>query len=172
MPGPGTSSGTMTAAMISTARVLLAFAVLPLAMALAGYLAFPLVWALAGHRGRPMDSAPAQFAALAAVLCLLVSLIAAPLVLRLARQGRASCSRLLLIGAALGNLPFALYVGLILPATIAHLLAGTLRERLVPIAGLLPGVANAVIIGTSFGMLAAAIVWAIAVPRIVRRARG
>ena len=67
-------------------------------------------------------------------------------------------------GLILGNVPFALYlVVLILPATISHLVMGTLSQHLVPVSALLPGAFRAILIGSIFGVISAAAFWLMAI---------
>jgi hypothetical protein len=149
----------------SGGRLAVGFAVLPPAQALLAYVLFPFFWELAGTF-RPDDAAraAAQMATITGVLGLLTTLVAVPVVLGLLRRDEATLQRLLIAGLALGNLPFALYLGgLILPATLTHLIAGTLGNHLVPLPDLLIAGARVVALGSTFGVLSAGLFWTIAV---------
>lgn len=152
----------------SRGRLLLAVATLPILQAVIALAAFPLVWQLGGHGAvRLVDEAEAAraFALLTGFLGLFVILVAGiPVALWLIRHARVSLSDFLLAGVVMGNLPFALYiVGLILPFTVVHLLAGTMSDHLLPGSELLLGAARAILIGSVFGTISAAMFWVMAV---------
>jgi hypothetical protein len=134
---------------------------------------WPAVWWMGGHgAARPYDpeAAARQFALLTAMLGLIVTVAgAAPVVFWLKQRGRLRLTTLLLAGLVLGNAPFGYYViGLVLPATIVHLVMGTLSEHLAPISALIAGAARAVAIGSFFGVLSAATFWLVGVCRARR----
>ena len=152
------------------ARLLAAFAILPPIQALVAYSAFPVVWYIGGHGdARPTDQAQTAraFALLTGLLGVLVTVAGAiPVVFWLMKRGRLSVGQLLVAGVALGNTPFAFYVlCLILPATMAHLAAGTMSDHILPASELLLGGLRAILIGSTFGALSAAIVWVVGVSR-------
>jgi hypothetical protein len=149
-------------------RVLTAFAILPILQALVAFLAFPLVWRLGDHGAlQPVDwdEAARKFAIVTGLLGMFVTVAGAvPVVYWLMRRGRVSLAQLLLAGLILGNVPFALYlVVLILPATLSHLVMGTLSQHLVPVSALLAGAVRAILIGSIFGVISAAAFWLMAI---------
>jgi len=63
-----------------------------------------------------------------------------------------------------GNARLALYVlGLVRPATAAHLAMGTMSQHLLPASELLIGALRTIVIGSAFGMMSAATFWFIGV---------
>jgi hypothetical protein len=149
-------------------RVLTAFAILPILQALVAFVAFPLVWRLGDHgASQPVDwgEAAREFAIVTGLLGIFVTVAGAvPVVYWLMRWRRVSLARLLLAGLILGNVPFALYlVVLILPATISHLAMGTLSQHLVPVSALLAGALRVILIGSIFGVISAAAFWLMAI---------
>jgi hypothetical protein len=148
--------------------VLTAFAILPILQALVAFVAFPLVWRFGDHGAlQPVDwdEAARKFAVVTGLLGMFVTVAGAvPVVYWLMRRGRVSLARLLLAGLILGNVPFALYlVVLILPATISHLVMGTLSQHLVSVSALLAGALRAILIGSIFGVISAAAFWLMAI---------
>ena len=107
------------------------------------YLCFPLVWAMRGHPGHLADPAKAAFgfALISGVLGLLVTWAGAvPLVAWLAKRGPISLPTALVAGLLLGNAPFgAGLIGLVVPATMAHVINGTMSEHLAPLSELIAG---------------------------------
>ncbi|HEX6972832.1 MAG TPA: hypothetical protein VF147_00440 [Vicinamibacterales bacterium] len=82
----------------------------------------------------------------------------------LRRLGLLSLGPLLLAGAAIGNIPFAFFaVAFVLPATVAHLAVGTMSEHLLPLSALVAGTLRAVLIGSSIGVMSAALFWVVAI---------
>jgi hypothetical protein len=152
----------------SGGRLAVAFAVLPPAQALLAYVLFPLFWELAGTF-RPNDGAAAHMARVTGVLGVLLTLVAVPVVLLLLRRGEATLQRLLITGVALGNLPFALYLSLLIRPTLMHLIGGTLGNHLVPVSDLLVAGLRVVALGSTFGLLSAGLFWMIAIRQPARR---
>ena len=116
-----------------TFRLLAAFAIVPFVDAAVAYLCFPLVWAMREHPGRLVDPAGVAFsvAVISGVLGLLVTCAGAvPLVAWLAKRGPISLPTALVAGLLLGNAPFGALIGLVVPATIAHVIDGTMSEHL------------------------------------------
>ncbi len=149
----------------SGVRLAVAFAVLPPAQALLAYVLFPLLWELSGT-SRPDDAARAatQGAVITGILGLLTTLVAVPVVVSLIGRGQATLRRLLITGLLLGNLPFALYLGmLILPATLMHVIRGTLGNHLLPVPELLAAGARIVALGSTFGVLSAGLFWTLGI---------
>ncbi len=148
-------------------RLLTGFAVLPIIQALVAYLAFPLVWWLGDHGAfRPVDpdGAALAFALVTAFLGFVMTVAGAvPVVFWLRRRGRASLDYLLVAGLVLGNIPFAVYVvGLVVPMTIVHMWMGTMSQHLMAMSELLAGTVRAMLLGSTFGLMSAAVFWAVA----------
>jgi len=141
-------------------RLWAAFAMVPFVDAAVAFLCFPLVWAMGGHAGRLIDPAGAAFAfaVLSGVLGFLVTCAGAvPLVLWLAKRGPISLRKASLPGLLLGNAPFAAFViAIVLPATIGHLIMGTMSQHLVPLSDLAAGTIRILLIGSGMGAFSAA----------------
>jgi hypothetical protein len=154
----------------SGGRLAVGFAVLPPAQALLAWWVFPIFWALAGTF-EPHNSAgaAAHMARVTGVIGLFATLVAVPVVLLLLRRGEATLQRLLIVGVALGNLPFAMYLGLLIRPTLMHLMGGTLGNHLVPVSELLMAGARVVALGSIFGVLSAGLFWILAIRPSARR---
>ena len=116
-----------------TFRLWAAFVIVPFVNAAVAYLCFPLVWAMRGHPGHLADPAEAAFgfALISGVLGLLYvgGRSAARSVAR--ERGPISLPTALVAGLLLGNAPFgAGLIGLVVPATMAHVINGTMSEHL------------------------------------------
>ena len=150
-------------------RFVAAVVVIPLVDALLGYLAFPLVWWLGNHgASRPVspEQTAMAFGALTGGLGLLVMITAAlPVTLWLSRRGRTSLHHFAVAGVALGNLPFAVYLWVVLGFTVLHLIGGTLGAHLSPPAELLLGGMRAIVIGSVAGAASGVMFWLIVNPR-------
>jgi hypothetical protein len=148
---------------VTTFRLWAAFAIVPFVDAAAAYLCFPLVWAMGGHTGNLInpEGAAFGFAVLSGVLGLLVTGVGAvPIVFSLAKRGPISLPTAFFAGLLLGNVPFGLYVlALVLPATMAHLSAGTMSEHLLPLSELVAATIRILLIGSGMGALSAAVFW-------------
>jgi hypothetical protein len=147
-------------------RLVAAAVAIPFFDALFGYLAFPIVWWLGDHGAfRPVspEQAALDFGMLAGGLGLLVMITAAlPLAVWLIRQGRTSIHHFAVAGVVLGNLPFAVYLCVVLLFTVLHLFTGTLAEHLSPTAELLAGGLRAILIGSVMGAASGVMFWLIA----------
>jgi len=159
--------GHPSSARISRGPFLAALIVIPLFDALLAYYGFPIVWWLGDHgTARPVsDQQPARaFALLTGGLSVLVMItVTAPITIRLIRRGQTTIRHFALAAAAVGNLPFAVYLCLVLALTIAHLIAGTLSEHLSPPAALLAGGLRAILIGSVIGAVSGVVFWLIVV---------
>ena len=82
---------------------------------------------------------------------LLMITATAPIAIWLIRRGQTTIRHFALAGAAVGNLPFAAYLCLVLALTIAHLIAGTLGQHLSPPGALLVGGLRVILIGSGIG---------------------
>ena len=66
----------------------------------------------------------------------------------------------------LGNAPFVVYVtGLVLPATLAHLVGGTLSQHLSPFSDLIAGTLRVLAIGSVIGASSAFVFWFLGIRR-------
>jgi hypothetical protein len=146
-----------------TLRLWLAFAALPPVNAALAYLGFPLVWAMGGHSGRLTDPAGAAFgfALISGVFGFIVTWAGAvPLVAWLAKRGAVSFRQTLVAGVVLGNAPFGAYVlVLVLPATVRHLVMGTMSQHLMPLSDVVTGTLRALLIGSAMGAASGAVLW-------------
>ena len=154
-------------------RFLAAVAAVPLFDGLLAYWAFPIVWWLGDH-GAYRPASPGEpdriFGTLAGVLGFLVMITAAlPVTVHLGRRGWTSIRHFAAAGAVLGNLPFAVYLCVILLFTLVHLFQGTLIDHLLPASELLLGGVRAVLIGSFMGAASGAMYWLIAGPRSARQ---
>ena len=146
-----------------TFRLWAAFAILPFVNALVAFVGFPLVWCMGGHTGQLAD--PAQTARAFAIISGFFGLIvtfggAVPAVLWLMKRGSISLWHLIAVGLVLGNAPFLFYViGLVLPATIAHLAVGAMGQHLMPLSSLIAGTLRALAIGSVMGTVSAIVLW-------------
>jgi hypothetical protein len=147
-------------------RMVAAFALMPLA---AGVLMAGLCLALWGtgydifEGGRPRDPMPAavSLGMGAAVIAVVVTVFGAvPAVAWLAGRGPLSLRRLLVLGAALGNAPFAIIVLGVLGTQLAK---GTLTRGVGGAWFGTPGAVRAIVVGLILGMSSAALFWFIAV---------
>jgi len=77
----------------------------------------------------------------------------------LIRRRQTSIHHFAVAGVALGNLPFAVYLCVVLFFTLMHLLNGTLAEHLSPIPELLAGGVRAVFIGSVMGAASGVMFW-------------
>jgi hypothetical protein len=146
-----------------TGRLALAFAAAPLMPAAAMYFGFPLFWIFMGHDGHPVD--PSQVAGMLATLSgvcgVFVTVVGAvPVFGWLRRRGRVTLRHAVGAGVVLGNVPFALYLLLlILPFTILHLAQGTLSQHLIPLPSLLSSAARVIVLGSVLGAIGALTFW-------------
>lgn len=141
----------------------MALAVLPLIDAVLGFAGFRLLWAVGGRAFFTADPAPAAFAF--AVLSGLAGLLvtwcaAAPMVVARLRRGPISLQDSVVAGLLLGNTPFGLYiVGLVIPATFAHVMAGTMAGRWLSVPELAAATLRMLFIGSTMGAASGAIFW-------------
>jgi hypothetical protein len=146
-----------------TGRLALAFAAVPLLQALAMYVGFPLFWDFMGHAGQPSDpsKAAAMIAAITGVCGVFVTVAGAvPLFVWLRHRGRVTLIQAIGAGGILGNVPFALYVLLlVLPLTVMHLARGTLSQHLIPLPSLLSSTFRVVVLGSVLGAMGALAFW-------------
>ena len=146
-----------------TFRLWAAFAIVPFVDAAVAYLCFPLMWAMRGHPGQLVNPAGVAFsvAVISGFLGLLVTCAGAvPLVAWLRKRGPISLPTALVAGLLLGNAPFGVYlIGLVTPATIAHVINGTMSEHLAPLSELIAGTIRILVIGSGMGALSGAVVW-------------
>jgi hypothetical protein len=148
-------------------RLLTAIALVPFVDAAVAYLGFPFVWAMGGHSGRLIDPDDVAFgfAVISGVLGFLVTCAGAvPFALWLAKRGSISLRKALVAGLLLGNAPFGVFViALVLPATIGHLMMGTMSQHLAPLSSLVAGTLRVVVIGSGMGAVSAAVFWLVGI---------
>jgi hypothetical protein len=145
-----------------TGRLALAFASAPLLQAVAMYFGFAVFSDFMGHgRSGYPSRAAANWATITGVCGLLVTVAGAvPIFLWLRRSGRVTLTHSLSAGLVLGNVPFALYLLLlILPFTILHLVRGTLPQHLIPLPSLLNSTVRVIVLGSVLGVIGALVFW-------------
>jgi hypothetical protein len=144
-------------------RLWAAFAVLPIMNTLIGY-------GLGYYMGQRQHGTgvAGQFAFFAGFFSFGVTFVGAfPVVFSLMQRGPVSLKQLLTAGALLGNAPFLVYMlGLVLPFTVAHLIAGTLSEHLAPLPGLITDALRVVAGGSILGAWSAFVFWFIGIRRL------
>jgi hypothetical protein len=145
-------------------RLLAAFAVVPPAAVLITLVTYDVLW----YGGMLPDGAPIDSLDSAASLgmgvgmlaVLMTALGAVPAVVWLKRRRPLSLRTLLLLGAALGNVPFAI---IILGIVVVHLVSGTLSMDVGRNWYGLQGAVVRTVLGLVCGMGSAAVFWAVAV---------
>jgi hypothetical protein len=113
--------------------------------------------------GRPFDpvDAAVSLAIGVGIIALVVTLVGAvPAVVWMIGRGPLSLRKLLLLGAALGNAPFAIIVVSII---VAHLVSGTLSGDVGRLWYGLAGTVRAIALGLLCGVGSAAVFWAVAI---------
>lgn len=130
-------------------RVWLAFGLLPLVSAILG----GLLWGGSG-----------PVAILSGISAIFVTISGGlPAYLTLKRRGPISLSQTVWTGAALGNLPLALFAFMSALFALAHVAAGTISQHLVPISQLILSTVRLIVLGTILGGASAAVFWFVAI---------
>jgi hypothetical protein len=146
-----------------TGRLALAFAAAPLMPAAAMYFGFPLFWNFMGHEGLPVDPTQAarMLGTLSGVCGVCVTAVGAvPVFGWLRRRGSVTLMHAVSAGVVLGNVPFALYLLLlVLPFTILHFARGTLSQHLIPLPSLLSDTLRVIVLGSVLGVIGALTFW-------------
>jgi hypothetical protein len=148
--------------LVLTDRLACAFAAVPLVQALSMYFGFPLFWDFMGHgRSGYPSGAAAMWATITGVCGVLATVAGAvPVFVWLRQRGRVTLTHAISAGVVLGNIPFALYLLLlILPFTIMHLARGTLPQHLIPVPSLLSGTWRVIVLGSVLGVIGALVFW-------------
>jgi hypothetical protein len=145
-------------------RLLAGFAVAPPAAVLITLITYDALW-YSGmlSEGVPinsLDSAASLGMGVGTLAVLTTVFGAVPVVVWLKRRRPLSLRTLLLLGAALGNLPFAI---IILGIVVTHLVSGTLSSDIGRYWNGLPGAVVRTVMGLICGMGSAAVFWAVAV---------
>ena len=142
-------------------RLAFAFAAVPLVQGLAMYFGFPLFWDFVGHEGQADPAGARIMGTIAGVSGVFVTVAAVvPLFVWLRQRGRVTLLHAVSAGVVLGNVPFALYlVLLILPFTILHLARGTLSQHLIPFPSLLSSAVRMIVLGSVLGAIGALTFW-------------
>ena len=150
--------------LVLTDRLAFAFAAAPLVQSLSMYFGFPLFWGFMGHgpSGYPSGGV-AMWATITGVCGVFVTVAGAvPVFGWLRRRGSVTLMHAVGAGVVLGNVPFALYlVLLILPFTILHLARGTLSQHLIPLPSLLSGTWRVIVLGSTLGVIGALVFWVV-----------
>lgn len=129
-------------------RIWLAFALMPLVSGLAGLL---------------LSGGVAPVAFLASACAIFVTFAGGlPAFLTLKRRGPISLSQTMWVGAALGNLPSAVYAVMLALYSLVHLAAGTLFARLLPLPQLVASAVMLILFGSAVGAASAAVFWFVA----------
>ena len=143
-------------------RMLVGFAVVPPAAVLITLATHDAMWysglLLQGAPINSLDSA-ASLGSGVAILAVLMT-VEVPAVVCLSRRRPLSLRGCLLLGAALGNVPFAI---IIIGVVVAHLVSGTLSGDIGRYWHGLSGSAVRTVMGSLCGMGSAAVFWAVAV---------
>ena len=153
-------------------RLVAGFVSLPFLAAVLGFAVLPLAWQLTNPRDSILEN-PGQVAIAGATLCgavgTVMTLVAIPVVAWLRRRKRLDFGDFVWAGVALGNAPLVLWVVfLVIPATVAHAIGGTLSNHLLTTAELISGVVRVVLLGTILGATLAAAFWTLAIRNAAR----
>jgi hypothetical protein len=119
--------------------------------------------------GRPIEPLQAAISLGLAVSIIAVAVTvfaAVPTVILLNRRRWVSLGSLLLVGAALGNLPFALIVSVL---TGKHLANGTMSSEVGSLWFGVPGAARSIALGLVCGITCALVFWTVAIRGTERR---
>jgi hypothetical protein len=146
------------------ARLAAAFAVAPVAAGAMMFITYLGLWygsfrVFEGTPADPVDSAT-SIALGVALVAVGVALFAAAPVVWIAQRRRLSPGLVVLLGAALGNAPFAAIVGAILAVQAAH---GTLSADVARLWYGWYGTARAILLGAWIGASTAAVFWLIGI---------
>jgi hypothetical protein len=151
---------------VLTERLACAFAAVPLVQALSMYFDFPLFRGFMGHgpSGYPSGAA-AMWATITGVCGVFVTVSGAvPVFGWFRRRGSVTLMHAVSAGVVLGNVPFALYLLLlILPFTIMHLARGTLAQHLIPVPSLLTATWRVIVLGSVLGVIGALTFWVVGI---------
>jgi ABC-type dipeptide/oligopeptide/nickel transport system permease component len=147
-------------------RLVAGFALLPPTAALLIFLISLVSWKMGigiFSGGKPTDplQAAISLALAIAIIAILVTVFAGvPTVMLLARRRPVTLRSLLLAGAALGNLPFALIVSAI---AVQRSLSGTIEPDISALWFGVPGAARSIGLGLVCGTTCATVFWVIAI---------
>ena len=130
-------------------RIWLAFGMMPFVSAVLG----GLLWGGSG-----------PVAILSGVSAIFVTISGGlPAYLTLKQRGPISLSQTVWTGAALGNLPLALFGFMSALFALAHVAAGTISQHLVPISSLIISTIGLILLGSILGAASAAVFWFVAI---------
>ena len=148
------------------ARIVAAFAVVPVVVFFVAYLGHPIVWYMSGHPGQltgPTDPA-VSFATLTTFFGLLTTVFGAvPAFVWMKQRGPVSLSRALGAGIVLGNGPVVAIALGALYFTLLHIIGGTISQHLSPPLDVIAGFARLSVIGSVLGAISAFVFWLIGV---------
>lgn len=126
-----------------------------------GFLIMPVV---SGVLALLLSGGSAGVALIASVSAILVTIFGGvPAFLTLKGRGPISLSQTMWVGAALGNIPFALFALMSGLFALSHVAAGTLAEHLSPLTDLVLAAFRIILLGSAVGSLSAAVFWFVAV---------
>jgi hypothetical protein len=144
-------------------RLLAALVVLPIFDACLGYAIGSTIWRPPGYSASGNANMGIALAGIAGFWGLLVTITAVlPVVFWLAKRGPLTLERLVLTGAALGNLPLAVVAAFTVAFALGHLAAGTLSEHLSPPLELLVATFRILLLGSFMGAASGALFWLVA----------
>lgn len=152
----------------SGVRLLLAFALMPVINALMAFVAFPTMQTLR-ERGEfdvvvSSDHGTYILAVLTGLTAAIVTIAGAvPAFYTMVKRGPVSLKQTLLAGLALGNAPFVVITLVTIMFALMHVAAGTISDHLAPLPDLIAANLALIAIGSSFGVVSAAIFWAVAI---------
>jgi hypothetical protein len=144
-------------------RLLAGFAVAPLAAVFLALVTYDVLWytgMLSG--GAPINSidAASSLGMGVGIIAVAMTICAVPLVAWLASRGPVSFGKVMLLGAALGNVPFAMIVlGIVAAHPFSEVLSGDIGRFWYG----LPGVVQRVAIGLASGMGSASLFWIVGI---------
>lgn len=147
------------------ARLLIAFAVAPFAAGAVMFIILLALWysgvhAFEGPPAEPVDVAVGIAFGVTIIAIYVIGCGAVPAVIWLANRGPLPLRKVLLLGAVLGNVPFALIIAGII---LTQFVNGTLSSEVGRLWYGFPGAIRNIALGVVIGMSSAAVFWLIAV---------
>ena len=128
------------------------------------WLAFSVMPLVSGFLGGLLWGGSNPIAILSGVSAIFVTLCGGlPAYLTLKQRGPISLPQAVWTGAALGNVPLALFAFMSALFALAHVAAGTISQHLVPISELFFSAVRLILLGTILGAASAAVFWFVAI---------
>jgi hypothetical protein len=144
-------------------RLLAGFAVAPLCAVFLALVTYDVLWRTGMLSGAaPIDSidGAASLAMGVGIIAVVMTGCAVPVVAWLARRGPVSFGKVMLLGAALGNVPFAIIVlGIVAAHPFSEVLSGDIGRFWYG----LPGAVQRMAIGLASGMGSASLLWIVGI---------